>query len=196
MYNGTSANSTLRPLCSLGFTVSLGKLGHRTDCDTWKRVFNDFADLGWDYFRRMQKGQTSARDVTSKGACHFHDHSDVFGWVRHEDHTCPLPEGAPVRTLEEKNVPLTGSESDSTAEMLRKFDREHKYAADKDRLTTEFDPRESRVDWRVAISNPEHPRAIDEVLPGPDDDSGFERRSQWNSKKDKNLRAGERVGSD
>jgi len=29
----------------------------------------------------------------------------------------------------------------------------------------------------VAISNPKHPRAIDEVLPGPEDDSGFERRS-------------------
>ncbi len=118
VYDGVPANSILRRLCALGFTVSLGKAGHRMDYSIWKTVFNDFVDLGWDYFCRTLEGQTSTKDVTSQGACRFHDHSDVFGWVRQDASTCPFPEGAPVAILNQKDVPILGSGSGSLIEEL------------------------------------------------------------------------------
>lgn len=106
VYDSVPVKSILRRLCSLGLTVSLGKMGHRTDYGIWEAVFIEFADLGWDYFRRTQKGQTLTFHVSSNGACRFHDHSDVVGWVRKEVQTCPFPDGAPVVALKENTLPV------------------------------------------------------------------------------------------
>ena len=62
VYDGVPAKSILRRLCSLGLTVSLGKSSHCIDCGIWETVLTEFAELGWDYFRRMQKGQISTDD--------------------------------------------------------------------------------------------------------------------------------------
>ncbi len=78
IYDGVAVNLIFRRLCSLGLMMSLRTRNH-TEFSTWKTAFTDFANLGWDYFRRMQKGQTSTYDVTSREACRFHDHSDVLG---------------------------------------------------------------------------------------------------------------------
>ena len=118
VFDGVPAESILRRLCSLGLLVSLGKSNHRADCGIWETVFTDFAELGWDYFRHMQKGQVSSIHVSSKGACRFHDHSDVFGWVRKEVQTCPFPDGAPVVALKENTVLVPDSNCGKSNEAL------------------------------------------------------------------------------
>ena len=111
VYDGVPAELILRWLCSFGLTVSLGKSNHRTDCGIWEIVFVEFAELGWEYFRRMQKGQISA-------ICRFHNHSDVLGWVRKDVQTCPFPNGAPVVALKENTVPVPHFDSKSGIEEL------------------------------------------------------------------------------
>ncbi len=175
-YSGTLASSIIRRLCSLVLTVSLSKESVRTD--SWKPVFTDFADLGWDYFRRVQMGQTSTRDIMSKRACRFHDHLDVFGWVRHEVRTCPFPGGAPITVLNDEGAPTTGI--DSGMEKLRKLDEEYEYTTDKDKHTIRLDP--GGINQSMATLNPEPSRTTDEILHGAEDDSGLERPSQRKSK--------------
>ncbi len=99
--------------------IHLGKAGHRMDYSKWKTVFKDFADLGWMGLLLPHAGRANFnQDVTSQGACRFHDHSDVFGWVRQEVRTCPFPEGAPVAILNQKDVPILGSGSEALIEEL------------------------------------------------------------------------------
>jgi hypothetical protein len=105
VYASTPTNSILRRLCSLGFVTSnCGSVDiiQRKDCDKWKSVFSEFSDLGWDYFYHMQMGQTRVASIDSGGACHFHDHSDIFAWEKKDISICPYPNGAPVVMPEEK----------------------------------------------------------------------------------------------
>ncbi|CAO1606370.1 MAG: hypothetical protein LQ349_000614 [Xanthoria aureola] len=189
-YSGTLTSSIIRRLCSLVLTVSLSKESVRTDL--WKPVFTDFADLGWDYFRRVQMGQTSTRDIMSKGACRFHDHLDVFGWVRHEVRTCPFPEGAPITVLKDERALTTGF--DSGMEKLRKLDEEYEYTTDKHKHTIRLDPEE--INQSMGTLNPEPSKTTDEILHGAKDDSGLERPSQRESrKKEKGKREMKRTKS-
>ncbi len=80
IYDDVIINSIFRRLCSLELMMSLRTRNH-TEFSTWKIVFTDFANLEWDYFRRMQKSQTSTYNVTSKEVCCFHDHSNVLDWI-------------------------------------------------------------------------------------------------------------------
>lgn len=111
IYSGVPANSILRRLSSLGLTVQPKKYARQMDWTIWETVFTEHADLGWDYFRRIQKDQTSTYEVASSGACRFHDHSDVPGWIRTELRDCPYPEGAPVEGP--RNFGLSASVSGS-----------------------------------------------------------------------------------
>ena len=96
----------LRQLCSLSLIVSLGKSSYRIDCGIWETVFIGFAELRWDYFHRIQKGQISTVHVTTKRACRSCDPSDVFGWVRNEVQTYQFPNGAPVVVPKENTIPV------------------------------------------------------------------------------------------
>ncbi|KAI9858941.1 MAG: hypothetical protein M1813_007243 [Trichoglossum hirsutum] len=104
VYTSTPAGSILRRLCSLGFvarnSVPVDILENK-DYDTWKSVFSDFSDLGWDYFRRVQMGQARVT-ITAGSACRFHDHSDISDLEKEDTGTCPYPNGAPVTMPEEK----------------------------------------------------------------------------------------------
>lgn len=55
MYDDVSENLILRRLCALNFTISLSKIDRRMNYSIWKTVFNDFADLEWDYFCRTRE---------------------------------------------------------------------------------------------------------------------------------------------
>jgi hypothetical protein len=89
------AGTSLRQMCSLGFAVNYSSKSRRNAATEryteWENVFCDFPDLGWDYFQHIQKDQTDASSIKLGGACRFHDHSDIFGWVRGSDSTCPYP---------------------------------------------------------------------------------------------------------
>ncbi|KAL8885599.1 MAG: hypothetical protein Q9192_006620 [Flavoplaca navasiana] len=151
-----------------------------------------FLDLGWDYFRRVQMGQTSTRDIMSKGACRFHNHLDVFSWVRHEVRTCPFPGGAPITILKDEGALTTGF--DSGMEKLRKLDEEYEYTTDKHKHTIRLDPGE--INQSMATLSPEPSKTTDEILYGVEDDSGLERPSQRKSKtKEKGKRAMKRTKS-
>jgi hypothetical protein len=106
IYDGVPACSILRRLCSLGFAVSFSKVNtwgdptRHDDYHKWKTIFHEFSDLGWDYFQRMQEGNTKSANMNSGGACRFHNHSDIFGWVQEDVKDCVHPDGAPVMVSE------------------------------------------------------------------------------------------------
>lgn len=118
MYDGVLANSILRRLCALDFTISLSKVGHRMNYSIWKTVFNDFANLEWNYFCRTLKEQTSIKNVTSQKVCRFHDHSDVFDWLRQDVSTCSFSEETSIAILNQKDVLILSSDSESLIEKL------------------------------------------------------------------------------
>jgi len=143
VYGSVPANSNLRRLCSLAFTINFNKRGSCIDINIWKSTFNDFSEFGWDYFQRVQMGQTSTTHVTLDGVCRFHDHSDVFGWVRGESHTCPYPDGAPVTVPKEKKILAVDPAPELSLKEPYGLDREHGHAEDRCKSTTELDPGES-----------------------------------------------------
>ncbi len=108
MYSSVPAGTTLRQICSLGFVVNYSGRAlawSRPNTATeryaeWEKVFCDFPDLGWNYFQCIQNGQTDASSIKLGEACRFHDHSDIFGWVRESDYTCPYSHGVPL-TMQE-----------------------------------------------------------------------------------------------
>ncbi len=118
MYDDVSVNSILRCLCALDFTVSLSKINHCMNYSIWKTVFIDFANLEWNYFCHTLKEQTSIKNVTSQEVCYFHDHSDVFDWVRQDVNTCSFFEEASIAILNQKDVLILSSDSESLIEKL------------------------------------------------------------------------------
>jgi BTB/POZ domain len=100
-YASTPTNSILRRLLSLGFATSATQ---QKDCESWKPVFSEFPDFGWDYFYRVHIDRAKFTSITSGGACRFHDHSDVFAWERKDIHKCPYPYGAPLVMPQEKKL--------------------------------------------------------------------------------------------
>jgi hypothetical protein len=114
VYNNVPAGTILRQICFLGFAVSctVATWRRRNEGNNhyakWETAFCNCPDLGWDYFLHIQTGQgdTSstgfggdASTVSLGGACRFHDHSDIAGWVRKNCSKCPYPHGAPVDML-------------------------------------------------------------------------------------------------
>lgn len=113
VYKAAPAGSVLRRLYFSGFTAATqsrainfgpfpGLTGGGNDSTVWQAVFNDCPNLGWDYFQYNSAGEAYDRGITSGGACRFHDHSDVSGWVLENFPTCPYPHGAPLQRSEDE----------------------------------------------------------------------------------------------
>jgi hypothetical protein len=111
VYNNVPAGTILRQMCFLGFAVSCSVANWRRRSEgnnhyaKWETAFCNCPDLGWDYFQHIQTGQADTSSIgfgvdtlsiSWGGACRFHDHSDVAGWVRGNCSKCPYPHGAPV----------------------------------------------------------------------------------------------------
>lgn len=60
----------------------------------WRSVFEKHSDLGWDYFKQIQAGNSSMVVTNGGGACRFHDHRDIPGTRREDVAKCPYPHGA------------------------------------------------------------------------------------------------------
>lgn len=88
--------------CFLGFMISYNVTGWTTwyrqndRYAKWETAFCNCPDLGWDYFKHIQAKEEDASTISSGGACRFHDHSDIPGWVCRNHTECPYPQGAPV----------------------------------------------------------------------------------------------------
>ena len=101
VYKNVPAGTILRQLCFLGFMISYNVTGWTTWGQNdryakWETAFCNCPDLGWDYFKHVQTKEEDASTISSGGACRFHDHSDVPGWVCRNRTVCPYPQGAPV----------------------------------------------------------------------------------------------------
>jgi hypothetical protein len=111
VYGSVPAGTILRHLCFLGFTISCnvvngGRWNEQNDqYSKWETAFCNCPELGWDYFKHTQTRQADTSSInfggdnltiSSGGACRFHDHSDIAGWVRKNRTICPYPQGAPV----------------------------------------------------------------------------------------------------
>ncbi|KAI9829312.1 MAG: hypothetical protein M1819_006375 [Sarea resinae] len=118
IYSHTLPGSDLRKLVIHGFRVNplLLRETNLGGAD-WKGVFQEFSNLGWDYFLREQ---TIQKSVTSVGPCFFHDHSDIVDRDSHaywRQRECPFPYGAPVRAEEAfDSEMLSDSKDDSQGE--------------------------------------------------------------------------------
>ena len=113
VYKAAPAGSVLRRLYFSGFTAAThsrainfgpfsGLTGGGNDSTVWEAVFNDCPNLGWDYFQYKSAGEPYDRGIHSGGACRFHDHSDVSGWVLENFPACPYPHGAPLQRSEDE----------------------------------------------------------------------------------------------
>jgi len=91
VYKDAPAGSALRQLSFLGFVAAEG----RTDATLWQAAFIDCPSLGWDYFQYKNGSELYNEGIQDGGACRFHDHSDIRGWVLQDLPTCPYPHGAP-----------------------------------------------------------------------------------------------------
>jgi len=102
VYKNVPAGAILRQLCFLGFMISYNVTGWTTwygqndRYAKWETAFCNCPDLGWDYFKHIQTKEEDASTISSGGACRFHDHSDIPGWVCRNRTECPYPQGAPV----------------------------------------------------------------------------------------------------
>ena len=99
VYRSVPPGSTLRKLCSHGFTFRPedNDWGHRNpstrkygECSDWKPVFEELAEFGWDYFQTIQRVPSEASDISWGGACRFHDHSERVGWEWEGHFKCPF----------------------------------------------------------------------------------------------------------
>jgi hypothetical protein len=91
VYKVAHAGSALRQLSFLGFVAAEG----RTDSTLWQAAFIDCPSLGWDYFQYKNGSELYKEGIQDGGACRFHDHSDIRGWVLRDLPNCPYPHGAP-----------------------------------------------------------------------------------------------------
>jgi hypothetical protein len=101
VYKVAPAGSALRQLSFLGFVAAEG----RNDSTVWQAAFIDCPSLGWDYFQYKSGSELYSEGIEAGGACHFHDHSDIRGWVLRDLPDCPYPHGAPRPLPEELVVP-------------------------------------------------------------------------------------------
>lgn len=102
VYNSVPAGTILRQMFFLGFAIGCKNASwwRRTEGYTeWETVFCNRPDLGWDYFQHVLTGQIDSLGFGSGGACRYHDHSDIAGWVRGNGIKCPYPRGAPLDML-------------------------------------------------------------------------------------------------
>ena len=88
VYKAAPLGSTLRRLYFLGFITATNS---KFIPSFWKTTFNDYPSLGFDYFRYKSTGEVDGVSIDSGGACRFHDHSDVSGWVLGYTKECPYP---------------------------------------------------------------------------------------------------------
>jgi hypothetical protein len=91
VYKVAPAGSALRQLSFLGFVASEGQ----SDSTVWQEAFIDCPSLGWDYFQYKNGNKIYSEGIAAGGACRFHDHSDIRGWVVQDLSACPYPHGAP-----------------------------------------------------------------------------------------------------
>ena len=91
VYKVAPAGSALRQLSFLGFVGSEGQ----SDSTVWQAAFIDCPSLGWDYFQYKNGNKKDSDSIAAGGACRFHDHSDIRGWVVQDLPACPYPHGAP-----------------------------------------------------------------------------------------------------
>jgi hypothetical protein len=91
VYKVAPAGSALRQLSFLGFVAAEG----RTNSTLWQAAFIDCPSLGWDYFQYKNGSELYKEGIQDGGACRFHDHSDIRGWVLRDLPNCPYPHGAP-----------------------------------------------------------------------------------------------------
>ncbi|KFY03140.1 hypothetical protein V490_00268 [Pseudogymnoascus sp. VKM F-3557] len=121
IYESVPSRSVIRQLCSAslalavqGHPESYGNFGgfggswnskssssirRHPDPFEWKIVFEEHAELGWDYFREVQTVQTQSA-ISCGGPCRFHDHRDIHH-AGSQASTCPylyLTPGTTLRT--------------------------------------------------------------------------------------------------
>jgi hypothetical protein len=102
VYKNVPAGTILRQLCFLGFMISynvtdwMAWYRQNDRYAKWETAFCNCPDLGWDYFKHSQTKGEDTSTISSGGACRFHDHSDIAGWVCRNRTECPYPQGAPV----------------------------------------------------------------------------------------------------
>jgi hypothetical protein len=101
VYKVAPAGSALRQLSFLGFVAAEG----HTDSTVWRAAFIDCPSLGWDYFQYKNGSELYNEGIQDGGACRFHDHSDIRGWVLRDLPNCPYPHGAPRSFPNELVVP-------------------------------------------------------------------------------------------
>ncbi|KAK2745515.1 hypothetical protein FQN57_003640 [Myotisia sp. PD_48] len=102
------------------------------DFRAWLPVFEQFSDLGCDYFRHTQQ-DLSPTEIRG-GSCKYHDHSDIPGWkTAHETPAetregisdkapeeileparCSYPYGAPVTMPEKREFPKNNQQEKQT----------------------------------------------------------------------------------
>lgn len=112
VYHETPANSVLRRLALNGF----GLCYKDEKRHVWKQVFDEHTELGWDYFDLNLKFKPrSAELIMDGGACRFHDHSDVPGWIFEPLADCPdLESGLAMIPEKEKVVSAKKPEEDNS----------------------------------------------------------------------------------
>jgi hypothetical protein len=101
VYKVAPAGSALRQLSFLGFVAAEG----RNDSTVWQDAFIDCPSLGWDYFQYKSGNELYSEGIEDGGACRFHDHSDIRGWLLQDLPDCPYPHGAPLLLPGELVVP-------------------------------------------------------------------------------------------
>ena len=102
VYGSTPSGSILRRLCSSAFTTN--KPRQLSDLSRWKPIFEQYADLGWDYFDQMQISSWQCSGPKPVIDCSFHDHSNVPGWQGVDEHKCPYSRGTPLSVLNLEDV--------------------------------------------------------------------------------------------
>lgn len=126
VYHETPANSVLRRLALIGFGLC-----YKDDKrHVWKQVFDEHAELGWDYFDLNLKFMPKNTElILDGGACRFHDHSDVPGWKFEPLDDCPYLEsrsGPAILPENKKVVSAKKPEEDNShaMEVMREMDEE------------------------------------------------------------------------
>lgn len=106
VYKVAPAGSALRQLSFLGFVAAEG----RTNSTLWQAAFIDCPSLGWDYFQYKNGSELYKEGIQDGGACRFHDHADIRGWLLQDLPNCPYPHGAPRSLLHELDVSTSVTE--------------------------------------------------------------------------------------
>jgi hypothetical protein len=145
VYDSVLASTILRRLCFLGFTISCNVVNERRwneqndQYTMWETAFCNCPELGLDYFKHTQTRQADTSSInfggdkltiSSGGACRFHDHSDIAGWVRKNRTICPYPQGPPVIMPPVEKDGVEEHEKESTEENTVQEDAAVVYATE------------------------------------------------------------------